>query len=207
MTGGWDALAATWSVLGRLVLDAPTGDMVQALREAAARGEWPLDGGDRTSEGLRLLADPGPGPRAIADDHFRLFRGPGERLAVPWASVYLSEEKLLFDGGTFAVRDAYARHGLAAPRLNREPDDHIGLELQFLATLLTRALDAEDAGDTPGAAHLLAEHDAFFTDHLLPFAPEFFARVEQHATTSFHRGLGVLGADAVALVAAELAHG
>lgn len=205
MNVSWDALAAAWTVLARLVHEPPTEQELATLRAETGRGVWPLADGPRSGEGLALLGSSTEEVQAVADDHFRLFRGPGERLAVPWGSVYLSEEGLLFDEQTMAVRAAYARHGLEVPHLNRDPDDHIALELTFLATLLARALDAEEAGDTATANGLLAEHDTFCRDHLLPFAPEFFARVEQHASTHFYRGVGVLGSDAMAQLTAQLA--
>ena len=57
------------------------------------------------------------------------------------------------------------------------------------------------------AGMLEAAHDTFCRDHLLPFAPTFFGLVEQHASTSFYRGVGVLGADAMAHLADGLADG
>lgn len=203
MTAPWDALAATWTVLAQVVREPPSARALVTLHDDAARGVWPLPGG-RVAEGLGLLATE-VSLQAVADDHFRLFRGPGERLAVPWASVYLSEERLMFGEETLAVREAYARHGLAVPHLNQEPDDHIALELEFLATLLVRAIEAVDAGDPDAAAALVADHDAFCRDHLLPFAPAFFTAVEEHAGTAFYRGVGVLGSAAMARLAAELA--
>ncbi len=205
MSNSWDALAATWTVLAQLVREPPSARALVTLHDDAAAGVWPLTGG-RVAEGLALLAAE-VSLQEVADDHFRLFRGPGERMAVPWASVYLTEEALMFGEETLAVREAYARHGLAVPNLNQEPDDHIALELEFLATLLVRAIEADEAGDTAGAAALVADHDGFVRDHLLPFAPDFFARVEQAAATTFYRGVGILGSDAVARFAEEPAHG
>jgi len=205
-----DRLAATWTALGRLVDSAPDDASLAGLRSEELLGEWPVVDGPRTAEGLdlwRRSADEDEDAATIREDHFLLFRGPGAAQAPPWASVYLSDEGLLFEAETFAVRHAYAAHGLAAPNLNREPDDHIALELEFCATLLTRALDAVEAGRSDEAATLEAAHDAFCRDHLLPFAPTFFGLVEQHASTDFYRGVGVLGADAMAHLADGLADG
>lgn len=207
MNGRWDALAAAWAVLAGLLREPPTPRALATLRADAGRGEWPLPVGPRTAEGLTLVAGSNEPAEAVADDHFRLLRGPGQPLAVPWASVHLSQDALLFDEETFAVRQAYARHGLAVPHVNREPDDHISLELEFLATLLVRALEAAGADDPARAEELVAAHDEFCRDHLLPFGPDFFAAVEQHAATSLYRGVGVLGADALAQVAEDLRDG
>lgn len=208
MTERLDRFAAVWTALGRLIASAPDADTLATLRSDDLLGAWPLEAGPRVADGLALWRDSavsGEDAGTLKDDHFRLFRGPGAVLAPPWESVYTSQEGLLFEPETLDVRREYARHGLMAPRLDRDPDDHISLELEFCATLLIRAMDAIEAGDTARAEELEAAHDAFCRDHLLAFAPRFFALVEQGATTLFYRGLGVLGSDAMAQLQDELA--
>ncbi len=170
--------------------------------------DWPLPEGPRTAEGLALLAQStaaGESAEAVHQDHFLLVRGPGRMKAVPWESVYLSREGLVMEAETLQVRQFYRRFGVQAPNLNREPDDHISLELEFCATLLNRALDALEAGDDQSAQRHLDGHAEFCRAHLLRWAPEFFRRVELGADTAFYRGIGILGQDACAQVAAALA--
>lgn len=209
MTERLDRRAATWTALGRLIDRAPDEAGLATLRSGELLDGWPVTGG-RTAEGLDLWRESaavGEDAVTIKEDHFLLFRGPGAAQAPPWASVYLSDEGLLFAAETFAVRGSYAEHGLAAPNLDRDPDDHIALEFEFLATLLTRALDAAEEGRSDEMGRLEAAHDAFCRDHLLPFAPLFFGLVEQHASTRFYRGVGVLGSDAMTQLAADMGHG
>lgn len=207
MTERLERLAAAWTVLARLIAAPPTPEALDEVRSAELLADWPLPAGPRTDAGLALLAASaaaGEGAATVADDHFRLFRGPGRVAAPPWESVYRSTERLLFEESTFEVRAAYARFDLRAPNPNREPDDHIALELEFCATLLSRAVEALASGDAANAAELVAAHDAFCTEHLLVFGPEFFGVVEAAAGTLFYRGIGVLGADALAQVADRL---
>jgi len=204
----WDAWAATWTVLGRLFAASPDQDSLDRMRSAELLADWPLPDGERTTEGLALLgrsAARGETVDAVHDDHFRLVRGPGKVKAVPWESVYLSREGLVFEAQTLQVRDFYRRFGLQAPKLNREPDDHISLELEFCGTLLARALDAVEADDTDWAESYAQAHAEFCREHLLKWAPEFFKRVELGADTDFYRGIGILGQDACAQVASVLA--
>lgn len=201
----WDAWAATWTVLGRLLAAAPDEASIEQVRSAEMLADWPMPDGDRTAEGIALLEQSraeNETVEAIAEDQFLLIRGPGKAKAVPWESVYLSREGLVFDAETLQVREFYRRFGLQAPKLNREPDDHISLELEFCATLLVKALDAAEAGNDPSS--YLDAHSEFLRDHLNRWAPEFFSRVEAGADTAFYRGIGVLGADALAQVAAAL---
>ena len=104
---------------------------------------------------------------------------------------------IVFNEETLEVRDQYRRLGLQAPKLNREPDDHIGLELDFLAQCCVSALTAVEQG-----AHLAAEryvHIAadFTRDHLLVWAPEMLARAEEEARTEWMRGLELLSRGAL----------
>lgn len=201
----WDAWAAIWIVLARLIAVAPDQNSLDQVRSPQMLADWPLPDGERTAEGLRLLgssAAAGETAELLRDDHFKLVVGPGKVKAVPWESVYLSREGLVFEAETMQVREFYRRFGLQAPRLNREPDDHISLELEFCATLLNLALDAAEAGDDP--ATYADAHTEFCLQHLLRWAPEFFTRVEQGAETAFYRGVGVLGQEALAQVAAAL---
>ncbi|MBK8797751.1 MAG: molecular chaperone TorD family protein [Anaerolineales bacterium] len=79
---------------------------------------------------------------ALREEYTVLFIGLERVAAPPWESVYLSRDHLLFDEQTLQVRDAYAAFGLQIPHIDREPDDHIGFELLFLAHLMQQAAHA-----------------------------------------------------------------
>ncbi|NLI17582.1 MAG: dehydrogenase [Actinomycetales bacterium] len=189
-----DALAATWTVLSRLLLSPPDEDTLTRFRDPEMLASWPFAGHDEdTDAGLALIAGSGEDAEAIRADHAALFTGPDTLRAPPYESVHRSRDHLLFEEETIQVRQWYARHHLAAPRLGREPDDHIGLELDFLATLVLRALQALDAGHADDARRLLADHDEFVTTHLLEWAPGLMDLVRARAGTDFYRGVGALG--------------
>ncbi len=207
-TERWDARAAAWTVLAQLLAAAPEQASLDAVRDEALLAQWPLPLDADAERGLALLRasrEAGEDARAVADDHLRLFRGAGPVLAPPWASVYTSQDGLVFDEETLRVRAVYAAHGLQVPQLHREPDDHISNELAFCTTLLLRALDAAEAGDDDAALRCAADHDAFVRDHLALFAPEFFALVSKNATTDFHRGVAALGVHALAEASGQVA--
>ena len=148
------------------------------------------------AEGLALLAESlaaGESEVDIRQDYNQLFVGPERMTAPPYESVHRSQERLIFEQETFLVRAAYAEFGLAAPRLNQDPDDHIGLELSFVGTLCVRGLDALDAGDDVELSRLLEGARSFLEAHLLAWGPTCFAQIEAHAKTAFYRGVGALG--------------
>lgn len=130
--------------------------------------------------------------KVLQDDHLHLFIGLGKVIAPMWSSVYFSENKLLFQEQTLQVRKWYARFGLQAERINREPDDHIGLEMLFIAHLASLALQVIEQDDEKKLDEILqAQHD-FLSEHLLRWGPVWAKLVKQHAATDFYRGIAHL---------------
>lgn len=191
-----DDLAAACTVLSRMLLAAPDQPALDATREPGMLTAWPLPPSEPTMRGLaawRRSAQAAEDERVVRRDHRRLFIGPGPLLAPPYESVHRSVDRLVFEAQTLQVRAVYARHGLAAPSLDREPDDHIGLELDLLATLSLRAMDALDADDAASARELQAAQRSFLDEHLLRWAPGLLRTIEDRADTDFYRGVGALG--------------
>src|SRR4029078_9944686 len=106
-------------------------------------------------------------------------------LACPYESVYLSDEHLTFEQQTLEVRAFYNRFGVQAPSLGKEPYDHIGLELSFIAHLCVLGLDAIDASDEDAQNAMIASVGDFLEQHLLRWVDD-----------CLHRGLGA-GTNAV----------
>lgn len=210
----WFAVAAASAMLARLVLapiDAPL------VRELITRGRtpWPLLDDDPARIALaeelgRAMVEVGGGSSddlssalvRLDREYERLFRGPGHVVAAPYESVHTTEEHLVFQGPTSQVRDAYAAHGLATPFLFREPDDHIGLELHFIAHLAERLATALEArvggsggsdGGAPDAARaLFAELSEFCDAHLLRFADDVADAMSDESTEAVYRCVGDL---------------
>lgn len=125
-------------------------------------------------------------------DYTRLFIGPAQVLTPPWESVYVSEERLTFQKETLDVRNWYKRFGLQADKLHNEPDDHIGLELEFIAHLATQALNALEKHDTAAFERSLDAQRGFLTEHLLKWAPDWCGQVQSQARNDFYRGISSL---------------
>ena len=186
-----DAFAAAWTVLSRVLLAPPTEVTLGTLRDPEMLADWPLSGDAHTERGLALLRGSTEDEGAVKDDHRQLFVGPDKLPAAPWESVHRSPEGLTFEEETIAVREAYAEFGLAAPQLNREPDDHVGLELEFLATLAVRAMD-----DPEQAGRYVTAISEFHRDHIDQWVPKLAGLIEASAETDLYRGIGALLAGA-----------
>lgn len=188
-----DAFAAAFATLSALHLEAPGQAALDALRDMA--GEWPLAAEGPTGEGLSLWRrskDVGESAEWIERDHDRLYGDSAVAIVAPYESVHRDVEALVFGRETLQVRAAYAELGLQAPELNREPDDHIGLELEFLGRACLRCLDLGEAGDDAGAGRALETADSFMAEHLGMWASVFLDEVHRRAGTSFMRGLALL---------------
>lgn len=189
-----DAFAGAYTLTSRLLLEPPELALLDRIRHPGILDGWPMR--DEVSRrGARMLLDGADGDAVeLARDYRALLVGPGDRFLPPYESVYRSREGLVFEEQTLQVRAAYRAFGLVAPALNREPDDHIGLELQFLAEVCLRSLDALDRGDDDALDATLAAHQAFLEDHLLVWAPAYLERVHDGAATEFFRGAALLTA-------------
>ena len=138
-------------------------------------------------------------------EYARLFIGPGPVVAPPWESVYFSGERLLFQRETFQVRAWYARYGLTAPNLHREPDDHIGLELNFLSHLATLALQAIQAHEPERFEEALEAQRRFAAEHVFKWGPGWCSRVEANSESDFYRGLALVTRGALSELSVRLA--
>lgn len=135
-------------------------------------------------------------------DYTQLFIGAGKVKAAPWESVYFSEDRLLFQEQTVQVRRWYQQFGLQVQRLNQEPDDHLGLEMAFLAHLAQIGLSALEQGHEAALDQVLSAQRDFLAEHPLRWAADWNDRVQQHARTDFYRGIGRLTLGVLAELAA-----
>jgi len=190
--------ALAYHFLGRSFYEAPRAEWLAAFAGDRLFEAWPFPSGDdRTEAGLALLTGfcRGWNPAqldALTWDFNRLFVGPGEMLAAPWESVYRSKTKLTFQEPTLQVRELYERFGVQAPAIHREPDDHLGLELAFVATLSDLAVRAAATEDATQLTRCFDAQKDFLRDHLLSWAPGCLALVEKHAETDYYRGAALL---------------
>lgn len=103
--------------------------------------------------------------------------------ASPCESVWLDQENLGMQAPMFQVRAFYRHFDLAAANWRMRPDDHLVIELHFLACLM---------GDEHPQA--LPEAARFLDEHLLRWLPRFAERVSARCATPFYAGAARLTA-------------
>ena len=87
----------------------------------------------------------------------------------------------------------------------KEPEDHLAVELAFMALLCGRAVEALRAGDEAGAERQLRAQREFLSDHLLNWIDRFTADVRKAAEDGFYFDLATFTEDFLTADAAELA--
>jgi TorA maturation chaperone TorD len=173
----------THLIQGEIIQAFPFTDSCAALAEA-------------TNRIVHYLKEPGVLSGKNYDhlhwDYTRMFIGPAKLPAPPWESVYRDADHLHFSKETLDVRNAYRKYNLLPKDFGREPDDHIGLELDFMHKLCEKARERARIGDETGLAEILKDQKAFLDEHLLKWVPDWTRDVVNSAQTDFYRGMVLL---------------
>lgn len=131
----------------------------------------------------------------IKEDYNRLFVGPGQLLAPPWESVYLSKERIIFDEHTLAVREFYKKWDVNTNTKNKEPDDHIGFELEFMNILIGKSIKALETNDINLLKESLFAQKDFLDKHILLWVDEFSSMIYKNAMEDYFKGLALFSLD------------
>jgi TorA maturation chaperone TorD len=203
--------ALFFGVLGRALYNQPDKDWLNSLVSEDVFSEVPFSvDRSETNRGLELMQEwvqknaQGLDQESLDElkaDYTSLFVGVGKVLAPPWESVYFNEDRMIFQEQTLDVRSWYHRFGLELENLHKEPDDHIGLEMSFVAFLAELGVRLLDEQDEDKYTALMDAKCQFLSEHLLKWGLVWCALVAEHAQTDFYRGLGHLTAGALLAIA------
>ncbi len=170
--------------LARVFQEAPDKDFLLELASLAQEfSKWPRL--DCNAPQLYTETNLEACVKELAAEHLRLFSGPSP-LVPFWESVWLEREKLLFGERTDQVYATYADWGIAISNAGHDPEDHLGLELAFLAYLLGLKQTDPNAHSASGVP-IDAAIKEFLTVHLLAFAPQALELAQSHAQTDFYK--------------------
>ncbi len=178
------AVAEDLEALALLHHAEPTGNLIEDLKAVGFPDNLALK--LSTREATELLAG------ALAEMPTPLDAAALDRLAVDYASIYLTyslgvspcesvwldEEHLACQNSMFAVREWYKRFDLSAENWRTRADDHLVLQLLFIAHLLKKNAGREAA--------------AFMDAHLLRWLTSFAQRVAARCDTQYFAGLAIV---------------
>lgn len=121
-----------------------------------------------------LLGQEDNAAETLAPAHARLFIGPFDIQAPPWASLYLDPEKQLMGESSRYAAEAYAEAGLGPVEGPTDAPDHVTHELEFMYFL---AYQEHSTGDPAW----LERQVSFWKEHLGIWLPQF-ARLVRAST-------------------------
>ena len=125
----------------------------------------------------------------LAVDYAKIFLGAGtseSNAAYPYESVYTSPKRLIMQDARDRVVAAYRAKGLDKAETLDFPEDHIALELEFMAYLCHQTQDAIAAQDRLAISGSIKEQEVFLAQHLLNWVPTLCADIQKFADTDFY---------------------
>jgi TorA maturation chaperone TorD len=141
----------------------------------------------------RVLAKRHTGTRQqLATDFTMCFDGVeavGGQVAVPYASVFLSEKALLNQEPRHEVYRLFHSESISLKSGVNLPEDHLSFELEFLAVLSDRSREALGAGDTSELTRNLELSRDFINEHVLTWFSLLRDRALKVLKTRFYRGV------------------
>lgn len=137
-------------------------------------------------------------------DYTRLFLGPIEAQAKPYASCWLPAIAPAEDNPPPAVLELYSEGGFEVGEDFPELPDHIAVELEFLYLLIFKHSRALAAGDVAQVQIVEVLKSRFLREHLAAWVGPFAAAVRAGATTDFYRQLADITERYVGLELAKL---
>lgn len=164
--------------LAEWFLNPPSRDMLSSL----AGDETEAEPEDAMGQAWQTLSRALPDPELASLDELgaeftRLMSGVQEGLGPPPPFESVWREDRLIGETTVMVIDSYAKAGFADIAPEAGPQDHLAVELKFMALLALREAEAWRGEDTASAEIRLAQQRAFLEQHLAAWAPRWADRV------------------------------
>ncbi|HDZ40164.1 MAG TPA: hypothetical protein ENH59_00570 [Bacteroidetes bacterium] len=202
MTEGWNKIDDNFftaynmllSFAGSFILYQPQKDCISDLVSMDLFKKLPVDSDNpkfvRASCLLRKIDPEHPlDYDEIINDHLELFGGKGQAKAPPYSSVYLSPDHIMNDTVSMEAGKLYHAYGWKSRFEGKIPDDHLGIELQFINLLLNKYTELDDEICRKEIRNDLVK---FIDSFINPWINEWNTAVQEHARSDFYKGLGFL---------------
>ncbi|BAE86390.1 uncharacterized component of anaerobic dehydrogenase [Desulfitobacterium hafniense Y51] len=191
MKANLESRVQVYDLLRRIFLTGPSLDLLRAIVEQAKSKplqkdfQFPEEEAlfdflrQLTSTDLELLQ------KELTWEFNRLFVGPYHLPTPPYESVYRTANGLMMQEPSAEVRKKFLAAGLQVTSLNRDPDDHIGLELEFMYFLCVKGLEALENNQIPELQLRISQQQEFLETHLLQWVLTFCVDVSGHTRQPF----------------------
>lgn len=128
----------------------------------------------------------------LAAEYADLFLGLAGKPPHPSESAYVSEAHLVMGHPRDEVLDAYRKAGLDKAKEFTEPEDHIALELNFMALLCQRIVDAVEKRTCEKARESLKIQKGFIENHLARWVPQLTKDIVEQSEVDFYKGVAMI---------------
>lgn len=185
-----------YNILRHIFLSAPSLDLLQALIDHSNielnQEDFQFPEEKRfydylhslTTDDIVLLQ------KELTWEYNRLFVGPYHLPTPPYESVYRSVDGLMMQDTTIEVRKKYLAAGLQVMELNRNPDDHIGLELEYMYFQCDKGLGAIEKSQVSELRECILQQLDFLENHLLQWAPTLCQDISVQTRQPFFKHAG-----------------
>ena len=187
--------AAFYETLAGLFWMPLTNEQVEAManQDFSAYAELNDDFAAGVNDITRYLRKRNTGTRdEMAVDFTGTFTGVKVyegKTAVPYKSVFTSEDGLLYQEGFREVYRAFKAEAIKKREGLDYPDDHISFLCQFMAIMSRRTLAALQAGDYDKAAHDVQASADFLDANILSWYDQLMERALLLIKTRFYKGV------------------
>jgi TorA maturation chaperone TorD len=123
----------------------------------------------------------------LREDFNRLFEGNGLLLAPAYESIYKPDNETREN--TASVSDFYNSYGWVSKYKGEINDDHLGVELLFLTTLVEKYLVIDDQ---VCLIEIRNEIRRFIEQHIFPWIPLWNEKMQQFSNTLVYKGIATL---------------
>jgi TorA maturation chaperone TorD len=128
----------------------------------------------------------------LAEDYAGIFLGVRGKVPHPSESAYRSRDGTIMQKQRDEVLELYRLMNLDKSPSFKEPEDHIAIELSFMAYLANKTASALESSYLDDAQHYLCMQKKFLEEHLARWVPRFCEDVFESARTDFYRGVAMV---------------
>ena len=192
-----------YGLLAAVFRQAPGGDLVRSIKAPELAGALLAAGFDPGIEFYKK--DEEELREELAIEYTRLFCGPGPHIS-PHESVQLKRGSgMLWGQETVVVKRTIEAAGFDYDQHFNGIPDHISVELEYLAKLVSVEADCWRSGNTADAENALGWQHQFIAKHAGKWIPVFCRKVKEQAQMPFYAAFASLLRQFIAGEKAEIA--
>ncbi|MEM3449326.1 MAG: molecular chaperone TorD family protein [Thermoprotei archaeon] len=127
----------------------------------------------------------------LAEDYAGIFLGVRGVVPHPSESAYMTKDHTIFQKQRDEILQMYQQMGLQKDPSFPEPEDHIALELCFMARLANQTVNALELKNLELLLQMLRYQQSFMDQHLVRWVPKLCQDIYRSARTDFYKGVAL----------------